>query len=414
MNRRAHKKSRNGCIECKRRHIKCDETRPTCRNCNIIERDCVYRTKAPPTVSPDHDSKGCPQRHRLGTHTPPVSSGSSPYRDGTSTGNTDPAPRSTNSAGGSPSACPDPPGTRSGPTVNMNHMELLVNFSLDLIIMELGDDLRESGTKVLLKAGVEAPYLMHEMMSLSALHLSHARPERKQYYMEQSVQLQTEAISLFNTTKPEVDGSNCVPIAMFSSMLGRHLCIEALATCNSGLDSFLDSYLNFARLRQRGAFVIQSVRLALEESELRPLLTWGPGIEGLVPEGHDCDGLQALISSSSLDDSYKAACRRAVELIQVAYDNRDRRKCNPTLKHMVRIIFTWAFMVPDDFIEMLSQRRPEAIAVLGYHTVILYLARDIWQVGDAGVRLLRIIGEHLGPEWEEWLAWPRSIVLGDG
>lgn len=36
------KYSRNGCTECKRRRMKCDETKPTCWQCSRLNRECVY------------------------------------------------------------------------------------------------------------------------------------------------------------------------------------------------------------------------------------------------------------------------------------------------------------------------------------------------------------------------------------
>lgn len=36
------KYSRNGCVECKRRRIKCDETKPSCWQCARLNRECVY------------------------------------------------------------------------------------------------------------------------------------------------------------------------------------------------------------------------------------------------------------------------------------------------------------------------------------------------------------------------------------
>src|ERR1700712_2579631 len=40
--RRAHKKSRYGCKECKQKHKRCDETRPSCINCVTFEQRCSY------------------------------------------------------------------------------------------------------------------------------------------------------------------------------------------------------------------------------------------------------------------------------------------------------------------------------------------------------------------------------------
>ncbi|KIW03591.1 uncharacterized protein PV09_05345 [Verruconis gallopava] len=43
--RRAHKKSRNGCRNCKLRRVKCDETKPSCKNCDRFMVACNYDTK---------------------------------------------------------------------------------------------------------------------------------------------------------------------------------------------------------------------------------------------------------------------------------------------------------------------------------------------------------------------------------
>lgn len=51
--RKGHKKSRNGCFNCKRRKVKCPETLPECANCTRNGLVCEY--PAPPsklTISP--------------------------------------------------------------------------------------------------------------------------------------------------------------------------------------------------------------------------------------------------------------------------------------------------------------------------------------------------------------------------
>ena len=47
LTRRSHKKSRNGCLPCKARKVKCQETRPACENCILKELDCKYPKTAP-------------------------------------------------------------------------------------------------------------------------------------------------------------------------------------------------------------------------------------------------------------------------------------------------------------------------------------------------------------------------------
>ncbi|KAL3455749.1 hypothetical protein BJX64DRAFT_297318 [Aspergillus heterothallicus] len=45
--RRRHKKSRNGCMECKRRRIKCDEMKPSCSRCILTRQECIYQPTSP-------------------------------------------------------------------------------------------------------------------------------------------------------------------------------------------------------------------------------------------------------------------------------------------------------------------------------------------------------------------------------
>ena len=42
VSRRKHQKSRRGCTTCKRRHIRCDEEYPRCRNCIKHQSPCAY------------------------------------------------------------------------------------------------------------------------------------------------------------------------------------------------------------------------------------------------------------------------------------------------------------------------------------------------------------------------------------
>lgn len=61
--RKFHKKSKNGCDHCKRRRVKCDETRPHCLNCKKMSLDCVYTPVQPRSrknsaaTAPKHSSK---------------------------------------------------------------------------------------------------------------------------------------------------------------------------------------------------------------------------------------------------------------------------------------------------------------------------------------------------------------------
>ncbi|KAK4984304.1 hypothetical protein LTR50_006695 [Elasticomyces elasticus] len=59
------RRTKTGCLTCRKRRIKCDETHPTCRNCTKSKRDClgydpVFKPQqAPPTLQPAPGSTPC-------------------------------------------------------------------------------------------------------------------------------------------------------------------------------------------------------------------------------------------------------------------------------------------------------------------------------------------------------------------
>ncbi|KAK6459128.1 sterol uptake control protein 2 [Scheffersomyces xylosifermentans] len=53
--RKYHQKSRNGCSTCKKRRVKCDETRPSCNKCKHMNLMCGYLVDDPNDSNGEHD-----------------------------------------------------------------------------------------------------------------------------------------------------------------------------------------------------------------------------------------------------------------------------------------------------------------------------------------------------------------------
>ncbi|KAK0716378.1 hypothetical protein B0H67DRAFT_491001 [Lasiosphaeris hirsuta] len=66
LKRRSHNKSRNGCLNCKQRRIKCDEQGPPCASCVArpwaTHAPCVYQTIAPPSSTPPKSLASQPEQ----------------------------------------------------------------------------------------------------------------------------------------------------------------------------------------------------------------------------------------------------------------------------------------------------------------------------------------------------------------
>ncbi|KAM5361833.1 hypothetical protein ACJZ2D_012863 [Fusarium nematophilum] len=375
MLRRSHKKSRRGCLECKRRHVKCDEGRPICRLCLTSGRECSF-TSHP---SPDN---------------PPASNGTQSTSPGDS-----------NSQRVSVTPSPDPLPLDA---LNLNHMELVIHLITNKDISNLADHIDDYASHITrtLTRGLSAPYLLHQLLAFSARHLAFLHPDRSASYLHQAVTLQTRAISLFNVTRTHVNRSNCVAVLLFSTTLGHHLLADTLAKRDpGGLDPFMAHYVQCVGTNRGIYNVAMEAWPLLMESELSPILSWSAGFTSSQPRGNHCLWIRDL--ADGLGEKDREAFFTAINYLQLGFDAVLADEFDGNRYQM---LFTWTMLAPPEFTALLAAKRPEVLVLMGHYALLLHYGRHMWQVGDSGRYILGLIVDYLDPEWHPWLEYPREMI----
>ncbi|KAK0628952.1 hypothetical protein B0T17DRAFT_488944 [Bombardia bombarda] len=377
MMRRRHKKSRRGCLECKRRHIKCDETRPQCINCVTAERACPYpaSTTSPASAASASSKSGSPQMPRAGCSPGPVPG---------------PAPGL--------HLLDDDDDDDNGPPVNLLHMELLYHYLTDTFASysPMSDTLQQ----IIMRHALREPYLMYQVLAVSARHLSVLRPQQADYYHDQAIELQTRALSLFNAIDLASLTSR-VPVFVFSSTLGFHALYDMLSHRDDTFASALARFTGYLRLHRGVYHVMDGHGDEIAQSELKPIIELGKQWYVMAGEGHECDDLRARIEARTEE---LEAARRAISLLQCVFDGK------PTPAARIHVLLAWTTMIPRPFVAMLEAGRPEAMAVLAYYFLALHLCREVWIIGDSGRFLLESVAAYLGPEWAPWMERPCQML----
>lgn len=299
--------------------------------------------------------------------------------------------------------------------INFDHMELLVHVALDKDIFSLGvgiEDYHRGGLSLGLREALQAPYLMHQVLAFSARHLAFLHPEKSDSYLQKAVTLQTRAVSLFTAIPINVDETNCVPMLLFSTILGHHLLADTLSKRPAtGIDSFLEYYVQCAQT-YRGVYNIAvSAWPLLMKSELGDILSLSQSFTSRLPVGTDCqDVLQLVDMSTDLDPAAKEACRSAIQYLQIGLDAAVATNPQDTPINRFQMISEWTMLVNPEFTNLLASRRPEALIVLAHYALLLHYGRQMWQVQDAGAYILDQIGRYLRTDWDHWLEYPRRKV----
>jgi hypothetical protein len=266
----------------------------------------------------------------------------------------------------------------------------------------------EVSRQIAVKSGLSSPYLMHEILAIAARHLSVLRPAQQEFYLHQATQLQTHAISLFNSSKPDVTADNCVPMFLFTSLLGVHVLCDTLARRDDDFCAFLKRFVSYLQLHRGVRAVTSRSWHLLHNTELKPILQKGEALAQVQGTGEECNRLRTLIASADLDPSSIKACQQAIEYLQWVFD----AQCKPSgSEDIVHMVFSWPLLVTSEYTDLLLQQRPEALIILAYYAVLLHHCREIWVISDSGQFLIQHITRHFGTDWEELLAWPNEVLL---
>ncbi|KAI1779305.1 hypothetical protein F4818DRAFT_246462 [Hypoxylon cercidicola] len=388
MPRRSHRKSRAGCSECKRRHIKCDESRPACGNCSISSRHCSFLSSQPslPAVR--------------GAVTTPSPGPGLPFQPEESTSSRQSSPIS--------------PGDQS-PVIQHANM---IQLELFHHCMHSGFDLPSSSEHpgmvippaMLVEIALSYPFLMNEMLAIAALHLAHLHPTKARTYRHHAVGLQTHAMSIFNREMTKVNSENGTAVLLFSWLMTLHTLHD---TRNSvDIHGFLDRFAHFMQLHRGVRTITAEAWQSILESDMGFILRENSKVVDNLDSGSHTAELEAYIRDSQrLNADEKSVCQDALNRIQWCLNRIDGpEKQHPSHFSTFLSLISWSVVIKVDFLRLVSERNPEALLVLSYYAMILYLCRDVWVIGISGQLLIQSVRLHLDEEFHQWLDWPEKMM----
>lgn len=407
--RRSHRKSRNGCIECKRRHIRCDEGRPTCTNCTIAERVCSFPT--PPAAaglevpSPHPQSQARHSPARSSSSTGSKSLGDDPPRA---------TPQSLPSFNESFAAAAPPPSIPASPissSFTPQHLMLLHHVETSMTDDILGIGQTATVIDMAVRHAVEFPYLIDQLLAFSAMHLAHKVPERAASYRHQATELQTRGLAYFTKETEHVgagDVNSAGPRFLFATLLSLHTLAETMTYHRAEFDFFLDRFIECMKLHRGILYIVRPQLQLLMQTELEPIIALSQIQLPRDPHrGTECEPLIALVESArDLPPATSHACHEAARLLQWAFDLSGRLP-NPDIPHAVS---GFSVVVPPEYLDVLGERCPEALVILAYYAVLLHRTRRYWICGGNGAFMIRAIAHHLGPRWHEPMRWPLEVL----
>ncbi|PYI02353.1 C6 transcription factor [Aspergillus sclerotiicarbonarius CBS 121057] len=387
--RRTHTKSRNGCDQCKKRRVKCDERGPPCSNCMSRELTCTYLniprpTKeagqpAPTPVPIPHLSKIAPSEVTSHTSQPPSRHGAAPAKFG-----------------------------------GLRELELMHKFSTETyqsLCNEPTD--QQVWQSVIPRKALEYDFLMSGILAVASLHIaSELDPPAALSYIDTALEYHDLAFAPFRHAIDNLTPANCDAVfahSAITTVIG--IALPQLAAAREESQSMTENIIVVFELLH-GATNIFTISRPWLQSNLSTSRRgfWETQLSILDSETETTlDRLTALNNDILARANAEQHCiiKNAIGLLRRCFCRYDHNRD-------VASILAWVATVDKEFVHALRCRQPLALLVLMHWGALLHeLDGKVWWANNSGRALVLELQNALRPcdvRWEGALQWPKRKI----
>ncbi|PGH34905.1 hypothetical protein GX50_02256 [[Emmonsia] crescens] len=350
--RKPHRKSRTGCSNCKKRRIKCDETKPGCAKCDAYGISCDYLA-----VQSQSKSKTVFSFANRCSQTPNIDSTAFSFAIAELADKVDSALRLAPNIDDDLKNIAPKPAHRDSVEA-LHHFMLLSSKNNDL--SDTGKDVTNGG---MMRIAFQTPYLMHAILGVATSNLRRLLSWKSSIKIAESYHWQ-RAINLYQRELSTPIGVHNMDGLMSTCMLMGVLSFsgEEYKPENSWLFSSDPKALNWLLLQSglryllkfTGPYLPQSIWYDVFMESNVPIVDYhGPGAEGLHP------GLAELcdIDETTTEETnpYHWPLRMLSPLLDLVSSRENFTKITSFMGRLL-----------PDYTSLLGKKDPRAVLILGY------------------------------------------------
>ncbi|KAJ5094821.1 hypothetical protein N7456_010682 [Penicillium angulare] len=379
--RRPHTKSKNGCLTCKTRKVKCDESKPYCKNCERHGVHCEFDK--------------------------PVSTGTLRLSSILETLQGRESNQLSKSITTSDAHIENFDDFLAGPAMGVVEMALLHHYSTSTCYTISRDPVLQTVWRIKVpKIGFQSPMVLRGILALSALHLAHNDPDSRFRYLEDAEYHHRLALQMASLKMRQINDEAAPAIYLFSIIASIISCARLQHPDDDGL--FGDRDIEWLALIRGTWSVIASAQKSIMGSGLSPIFVNG-NRRARAREARSTatvpvlDELRMFLKGSTLEESELNSCLDAVDSLSKSFAtifDLGSHDCQTA------DVFVWVLEISDHYLDLLRQRRFEAVVILGYFCVIVRNLEWTWWIQGLSNHLIQRIYYMLDEEYRCWLQWP--------
>lgn len=271
------------------------------------------------------------------------------------------------------------------------------------------EEVRPVWETTVLDEALQSPLLMHGILAISALHLSHlCEGGQRVPWLDLAIAHKNTALTMFTQQLHVISQSNAKAMMIFAGLAFAFSLASALTMDTEEDGPGLATLTDVFTLARGVQTVINAEAQFLRKSNLAPLFKIEPPSTKLpdhalaVLDALDQLNIQCQPQSGHNVESY---ARAIAEL-------RDFGAFTYSAAPSMTMAAGWAIRATADYFDDLKAQKPLALVVLAHYCAFLHMSRENWCIGPWGLKVLEDILHTLEPEWQVYISWPVEEALG--
>ncbi|KAK1701698.1 hypothetical protein BDP67DRAFT_355526, partial [Colletotrichum lupini] len=403
--RRSHKKSRNGCQNCKRRKVKCDEIHPECTNCVRFSMKCDYLSASTEeqtsTSLGDDERQG--KRIRQNEERKPATDIPTPT-----------ASDMESDYGQTPSSHIDSL-LRNACILDIQSLELLHHYMCHTSIT-LGDP--QIFRDVIPPLGFKYECVMRMVLSITARHLTRLRPDQAGYYHRLAEDYAAAAFPEVTAMLAQVNDDNSQALYYATVLISLSSFATDPSPGNILLVAAEEDEVSWWALMRGVKIVISTTGLKnIRKQSTAALLcgssTWNePQTSALSVTSLALQWEKPLAEIEELvgevyaaeDSIHRPAFTHLKECYRKLFTASDEQKFDNG--QMPSIIYGWLYELTEDFVLSIQRRDPVPLVLLGYYAVLLQQLEHHWFMEGWSLQVMNGVYALVEDGHRHFLTWP--------
>jgi hypothetical protein len=245
-------------------------------------------------------------------------------------------------------------------------------------------------------------------MSLSALHISKLRQSESSHYLLLAAHHQTVALPLMRSALTRITEENCHALYACGHIVTKYAFASPQPPDSLVFCLEIGAVSQFLPLI-RGAFSVHDHSFeCLASGPLGSCLEVPPDEPPDFhhnPEDASLAQLLTLLRAKGTEDAI--TCCEALSQLRTLFAMIATPNQTVSTKTLV---YSWPAQVSEEYITIMSQRKPEALLVLAHYCIMLKMIDSFWFMKGCAARLLGQCRKDLSKDWQPYILWPLAVV----